>query len=211
MTRAGDWLAAAIERLEEGGVEAPHPSAHLILEEAAGLDRAGAAAHPERELSPLERSLAEDLLARRMRHEPVAYILGKRSFRDLDRDGRPQARSFDLSLRLLAEERYEDNLFADISTLAHVHHGLGPLSELLKAPELHHRLLYGSDYPLPALRFMLSPSKLQLGGLLDSEDRRMYVLGFELSIACEGCRACQQCSNCSQVLANAAANVRLSV
>jgi mannonate dehydratase len=76
-------------------------------------------------------------------------------------------------MRLFAGAEHEENLFADISTLAHTHHGLGPLRELLKAPELHHRLVYGSDYPLPALRFMLSPSKLQLGGLLDSEDRRM--------------------------------------
>ena len=103
----------------------------------------------------------------------VAHCAAMGSFRDLDRDGQPQARSFDLFLRLLGEDAYEENLFADVSTLAHVHHGLGPLRELLKATELHHRLVYGSDYPLPALRFMLSPSKLQLGGLLEPEDRRL--------------------------------------
>jgi len=103
----------------------------------------------------------------------VAHCAALGSFRDLDRDGQPQARSFDLFMRLFAEAEYEENLFADISTLAHTHHGLGPLRELLRASELHHRLVYGSDYPLPALRFMLSPSKLQLGGLLTAGDRRM--------------------------------------
>jgi len=103
----------------------------------------------------------------------VAHCAAMGSFRDLDRDGQPQTRSFDLFLRLFTEDRYEENLFADISTLAHVHHGLGPLRELLKTPEWHPRLVYGSDYPLPALRFMVIPSKLQLGGLLEPEDRRM--------------------------------------
>ena len=111
----------------------------------------------------------------------VAHCAAMGSFGDLDRDGRPQRRSFDLFMRLFAEDQYEENLFADVSTLAHVHHELGPLRELLKAPELHHRLVYGSDYPLPALRFMVSPSKLQLGGLLDAEDRRMCNELFQIN------------------------------
>jgi hypothetical protein len=41
----------------------------------------------------------------------------------------------------------------------------------LQATELHARLVYGSDYPLPALRFMISPMKLQLSGLLEPRDR----------------------------------------
>ena len=109
----------------------------------------------------------------------VAHCAGMGSFRDLDRGDQAQAESFDLFLRLFSDERYEESLFADISTLAHVHHDLGPLRTLLESPELHHRLVYGSDYPLPALRFMVSPSKLQLGGLLDPDDRRMCNDIFE--------------------------------
>jgi len=89
--------------------------------------------------------------------------------------------SFDLFMGLLTDPRYQANLFADISTLAHVHHAARPLRELLKAPELHPRLLYGSDYPLPALRFFITPSKLKLSGLIDAADRRLCSELFDVN------------------------------
>jgi mannonate dehydratase len=45
--------------------------------------------------------------------------------------------------------------------------------ELLAARELHHRLVNGSDYPLPALRLLFSTGKLQIEGLLSGEKRRL--------------------------------------
>jgi mannonate dehydratase len=111
----------------------------------------------------------------------VAHCAAMGSFRDLDAAGEREAASFDLFMRLLADERYAANLLGDISTLAHVHHASRPLKELLKAPELHGRLLYGSDYPLPALRFLVIPGKLQLAGLLDGEDRRLCDELFDVN------------------------------
>ena len=101
----------------------------------------------------------------------VAHCASMGSYRDLDAAGEPQTPSFDLFLRLFSDPRHEQNLYADISTLAHVHHGVQPLRRLLAAPELHARLFYGSDYPLPALRFLVVPAKLELAGLLDGADR----------------------------------------
>lgn len=95
--------------------------------------------------------------------------------------GERDVSSFDLFMRLFTDPRYETNLYADISTLAHVHHGPRPLRELLRAPELHSRLLYGSDYPLPALRFFVVPGKLQLEGLLARKDRRKCDRLFDVN------------------------------
>jgi mannonate dehydratase len=110
----------------------------------------------------------------------VAHCASKGSFPDPDAGGR-KAASFDLFMRLFTDGRYASNLFADISTLAQVHHGARPLRELLKAGELHDRLLYGSDYPLPALRFFITPGKLQLSGLIDAEDRRLCDELFDVN------------------------------
>jgi mannonate dehydratase len=102
----------------------------------------------------------------------VAHCATMGSFRDTDADDGRSVPSFDLFMRLFTDPRYERNLLADISSMVHVHHGARPMRELLMASELHDRLLYGSDYPLPALRFLIVPRKLQLEGLLDAEDRR---------------------------------------
>jgi mannonate dehydratase len=111
----------------------------------------------------------------------VAHCASMGSFRDLDSGGEREVTSFDLFMRLFTDPQYEANLLADISTLAHVHRGPRPLKELLKAPELHGRLLYGSDYPLPALRFLIVPGKLQLAGLLDDDDRRYCDRLFDVN------------------------------
>jgi len=111
----------------------------------------------------------------------VAHCGSLGSFPDLDRPeaDRDDAPSFELFLRLFRDERYATNLFADISTLTQVHHDPDQLRELPRAEELHDRLLYASDYPLPALRFMISPTRLRLAGLLTTEESRICRELFE--------------------------------
>jgi mannonate dehydratase len=111
----------------------------------------------------------------------VAHCASLGSFRDLDAPGQPSTSSFDLFMRLAADPRYRTNLHADISTLTQVHHDSEQLRRLLRATELHGRLLYGSDYPLPALRFMTVPRKLELAGLLDAEERRLCDELFDVN------------------------------
>jgi release factor glutamine methyltransferase len=66
------------------GVETPRLDAELLLCEATGSDRAWLAANPEAEIQPPAARRFGELVRRRLRREPVAYILGRRGFRHLE-------------------------------------------------------------------------------------------------------------------------------
>ncbi len=79
-----DALAHAAETLEMAGVDDPRLDAELLLAEATGSDRAQLYADPERALDVDEAERFSRMLARRERREPVAYILGRAHFRELE-------------------------------------------------------------------------------------------------------------------------------
>ena len=66
------------------GVDGPRLSAQVLLARAVGLDRLGLIMAMDRPLTPGELDVARELVARRGRGEPVAYILGEREFYGLD-------------------------------------------------------------------------------------------------------------------------------
>ena len=77
-------LTAAVDALAAAGVESPHLDAEVLLGEATGWDRAELAAHPEAGVSPGAARAFGEIVRRRLRREPVAYILGRRGFRRID-------------------------------------------------------------------------------------------------------------------------------
>lgn len=81
--RSGEWLTSAARRLRDRGVESPDLSARLILAEVSGASPARLLAFPEDPLSPEAVRIADALLERRERHEPMAYLLGRKEFRNL--------------------------------------------------------------------------------------------------------------------------------
>ncbi|MSO42182.1 MAG: peptide chain release factor N(5)-glutamine methyltransferase [Solirubrobacterales bacterium] len=82
--RVGDALAGASDGIAAAGSGTPRLDAELLLAEAAGLDRAELVAKPERELTgPASRAFAT-MVRRRLRREPVAYILGRKGFRGIE-------------------------------------------------------------------------------------------------------------------------------
>lgn len=94
MTRSssvGEALAAAIDALTAAGVEQPRLDAELLLGEAAGLDRAELVARPEAPLDGAAGRRFGEMVRRRLRREPVAYILGRRWFRHLELRTDPRA------------------------------------------------------------------------------------------------------------------------
>lgn len=79
-----DALGGATDGLAGAGVDTPRLDAELLLAEATGWSRARLAAEPEAGVpAAAARSFAE-MVRRRLRREPVAYVLGRRGFRSLD-------------------------------------------------------------------------------------------------------------------------------
>jgi release factor glutamine methyltransferase len=79
-----DALEAAADALAAAGVETPRLDAELLLAEAAGFERAELAADPSAELAPAAGRTFAAMVRRRLRREPVAYILGRRGFRRIE-------------------------------------------------------------------------------------------------------------------------------
>lgn len=77
---AGEMLAMARAFLERKGVEEARLEADLLVAHALGLDRLGLLLRLEQPLAGAEIDRARDLLVRRGRREPVAYITGVREF-----------------------------------------------------------------------------------------------------------------------------------
>ncbi len=66
--------------LRERGFDSPELDARLLVGHALGLDHAALVAQSGRRLTPAEIGALEEVLARRLAHEPVARILGSREF-----------------------------------------------------------------------------------------------------------------------------------
>jgi release factor glutamine methyltransferase len=79
-----DALTGAVEELETAGVDTPRLDAELMLASVLGTDRAALHADPQRTLEPEAARSFADMVARRVRREPVAYILGRAHFRELE-------------------------------------------------------------------------------------------------------------------------------
>ena len=77
-------LSASVDALCAAGVEDPHLDAELLLAEATGWDRARLAAEPAGKISPAASRRFGEMVRRRLRREPVAYILGRRGFREIE-------------------------------------------------------------------------------------------------------------------------------
>ena len=91
---------------------------------------------------------------------------------DLEDPQRRQVPSFDLFMRLMDEQRYQGLLFGEISAITFFNHLPRPLSVLLEREDLHHRLVNGSDYPLPAINIVTQTRALVRAGFITAQERR---------------------------------------
>ncbi len=83
-TTVGRALAAARQRLKEAGCETARLDAEVLLAHTLGVSRSWLYAHPDRRLLPEEIVTFECLVVRRTQREPVAYLVGHKSFYGLD-------------------------------------------------------------------------------------------------------------------------------
>lgn len=73
-------LDEATERLAAAGVEDARRSAEWMLEEAAGVSRVALLAQGHEPVTDEERDAFEEMLARRLRREPLQYVIGHADF-----------------------------------------------------------------------------------------------------------------------------------
>ncbi|HYP55476.1 MAG TPA: peptide chain release factor N(5)-glutamine methyltransferase [Solirubrobacterales bacterium] len=83
-TAIRDALGGAVDALAAAGVETPRLDAEILLCEATGWDRASLAAGPEDGVPPAAARRFGEMVRRRLRREPVAYIVGRKGFRHLE-------------------------------------------------------------------------------------------------------------------------------
>jgi release factor glutamine methyltransferase len=83
-TTIGRAINAARQRLEDAGCDAAHLDAQVLLAHVLTVERSWLFAHHEYELSTEQADAYTALVTRRMRHEPVAYLVGHREFYGLD-------------------------------------------------------------------------------------------------------------------------------
>lgn len=79
-----DALGGSVDALAAAGVETPRLDAELLLAEATGWDRARLAAEPEAGVPAGAARRFGEMVRRRLRREPVAYILGRKGFRNIE-------------------------------------------------------------------------------------------------------------------------------
>ena len=91
---------------------------------------------------------------------------------DLDDKEKKKVENFDLFLRLMKEPQYENLLYADISAMTQFNRSARPLKTMLDHKYLHHRLVNGSDYPLPAINILIWTRNLVNEGFITSQERK---------------------------------------
>jgi release factor glutamine methyltransferase len=70
--------------LKDRGIESPRSAAELLLAHALGTDRLHLYMHHDKPLEKTELAVFKEFIRRRIRREPVAYIVGRKGFWSLD-------------------------------------------------------------------------------------------------------------------------------
>jgi hypothetical protein len=76
----------------------------------------------------------------------------------------------DLAIEMMEEPKYKDLLFADISALTQFNRKHN-LDAVLANSSIHSNLINGSDYPLPAVNFVIQTRALVQSGHISSRER----------------------------------------
>ena len=120
----GEYLAWAANLLRERIIETPQLDAELLLSHILKVDRSYVICHSDDILEPQKKIDFFQLIERRLRYEPIAYILGRREFYGrtflLNQDvliPRPESELLvDFTLKILQEREKEPVHILDLGT-----------------------------------------------------------------------------------------------
>jgi release factor glutamine methyltransferase len=160
-------LTSAIDALRAVGVEDPRLDAEVMLAEATGRERAALVADPGAELAPAASRLFGEMVRRRLRREPVAYIVGRKGFRQIELAVDPRV----LIPRPETELLVEIALERTPATLLDVGTGSGAIA-LAAATELTDCEVVATDTSAPALEAARANARR-----LGLEDRVRFLTG----------------------------------
>ncbi len=86
----GEALAAAADALSAAGVDTPRLDAEILLAAARGVETAALRAGSEEGVEPAAAREFGAMVRRRVRREPVAYIVGRKWFRRIELEVDPR-------------------------------------------------------------------------------------------------------------------------
>lgn len=117
------------------------------------------------------------LLRRALEHGVTVVVAHCASLgQNLDIDApepQPKVDNFDLFLRLMSESRWEGKLFGEVSALTLMNRLGRSLEVTLSDEKLQRRLIYGSDYPVPAINALMQTRALVSQGFLTESERTL--------------------------------------
>jgi release factor glutamine methyltransferase len=176
-----DALSGASAALEAAGCETPRLDAELLLAEASGRDRVRLAADSGAGVDPAAARRFGEMVRRRIRREPVAYILGHRGFRRIELAVDRRALIPRPETELLVEVALElrPRRLLDVGT------GSGAVA-LAAADELHEVEVVATDTSPPALELARgNAARLRLAGRVVFEHASLPAGGgqFDLLVA----------------------------
>jgi len=95
--------------------------------------------------------------------------LGESIDLDKGKNAQPVA-NLDLFARMMNEKKYEGLLFGDLSAITQVNRDKEMIGKIVQTQEWQHRLIYGSDYPLPGVMPVFSPHNFSDWGYLSKQE-----------------------------------------
>ena len=101
----------------------------------------------------------------------VAHCASHGSSIDLDSPRQSKERAFSLFMRMMDTPEYEGQLYGEISAIMLLNRVGGVAPVLLSRNDLHHRLVNGSDYPIPGIDPLINLFQLWTMGLIRWRDK----------------------------------------
>ncbi len=98
----------------------------------------------------------------------IAHCASDGENADLDHSGKT-AKSFDLFARLMDNPEYDGIVFGEISALTLINHAWA-IKPIITRTDWHHRLLNGSDYPLPSIFPLINTKQLHALELINEAE-----------------------------------------